>query len=108
MQIKTKVEFEVEVINEEVAIIAKRFVEKYPKNALVRAGTDKKESWIVAYTPSNEAESEFQAFLHDEFLDLIPVLEVVKENDVNTLSWPTKETEKVLKKIQILESVPEL
>lgn len=105
MQIKSKVEFEVEVTNEEVGKIAKHFMDKYTGNALIRAGGDKKEGWIVVYTIN---EDEFQRFLHDEFLPLIPVLEVVKENDVNTLSWPIKDTEKVIAIISAKEAMPEL
>lgn len=108
MQIKSKVEFEVEVINPEVAKIAERFMTKYKGNALIRAGADKHEGWIVVYTPTNESEDEFQCFLHAEFLPLIPVLEVVKDNDVNTLSWPMKETQKVLDTIIAMDAVPEL
>jgi hypothetical protein len=108
MQIKTKVEFEVEVINPEIAIITKQFVDNYKDNVLIRAGADKQEGWLVLYTPTDNAESEFQRFLHDEFLPLIPILEVVKDNNVNTLSWPMKETEKVLKIIEAKKAVPEL
>ena len=103
MQIKSKVEFEVEVTDPEVAKIAERLVTKYTGNALVRAGTDKKEAWIVTYTTD---EDQFQRFLHNEFLKLIPDLEVVKDGDVNTLSWPTKLTEVVLKTIETLDAMP--
>ena len=109
--IKSKLEFETEIYNEDIAIIAERLVTKYTGNAVLRAGTEKvmkdkvtvDESWLVIYTVD---EQQFQEFLHSEFLKLIPVLEVVKDGMVNTLSWPTEGTPEVLKSIIVLDSTP--
>lgn len=100
---KSTIELEIEVNDESIEKIVERFLKKYTGNAVIRAGSNKQEGWIVCYTTD---EIQFQDFLHTEFLKLIPDLEVVKEGDINTLSWPTKLTSVVLETIAMLEAMP--
>ena len=111
--IKSKLEFETEIYDEKTAKIAERLVTKYTGNAIVRAGEDSevkdkktvKISWMVIYTTN---ENQFQEFLHAEFIKLIPVLEVTQEGPLNILSWPSEQSDVVLKTIEAMEATPEI
>lgn len=117
-RIKSKLEFETEIYNDKTAKIAERLVTKYTGNAVVRAGEETvmrddpidpkkkipvKQAWLVIYTVD---EDQFQAFLHNEFLKLIPVLEVVREGELNILSWPIEDSDTVLQTIEAMNAIP--
>jgi hypothetical protein len=110
-RIKSKLEFETEIYNDKTAKIAERLVTKYTGNAVVRAGEETvmkdkvavKQAWLVIYTVD---EQQFQDFLHAEFLKLIPVLEVVREGELNILSWPLDDSDIVLKTIEAMDAMP--
>lgn len=117
-KIKSTLTFETEIYNDKTAKIAERLVTKYTGNAVVRAGEETvmqddpadskkkksvKQAWLVIYTVDD---SEFQAFLHNEFLKLIPVLEVVREGELNILSWPIDDSDIVLQTIDAMNATP--
>ena len=110
-RIKSHLEFETEIYNDKTAKIAERLVTKYTGNAIVRAGEETvmedkkavKKAWIVIYTVD---EDQFQAFLHAEFAKLIPVLDVVREGELNILTWPLDDSDTVLKTIETMDAMP--
>ncbi|HLD91435.1 MAG TPA: hypothetical protein VI911_10560 [Patescibacteria group bacterium] len=99
--------FQVEIqAKDEIAPIIERMVKNYkgllPFQSDSGSG-EKGEAWIRCYTID---ENEFQVFLHTEFLKLIPIVEVIKDGDVNLLVWPTKHTSTALKTIEAINAMP--